>query len=298
MLTVMLVLALLFTGAAVVLLLGLPFVLSEPAAPEDRSWRDPAPFLFRLLLPVGRLYSGLQRKLPSGHRAVLERRLNAAGVGYAIVPEEVVVVRWVMAFIGLGLALFVYFAIGSLTPSWVIGLGVLPVLGYFYTDIWLRDQAKKRQHMLSKQFPFFMEILVLCMRAGVTFPSAVQQATGRLPEGPVKEEFIRYLREIRTGTRRREALERLSQRCQMAGVSNFVSAVNQAEDTGAALGSVLSDQAEQRRRERFLEAENQANKAPVKMLFPLIAFLFPITFVIIMFPIAIEMMNSGAGALF
>lgn len=285
-------------AASVILLLGLPFVLSEPAEPDSGIWRDPAPPVFGLLLPVTRLYTGLQGNLSGARRDPVERRLNAAGVGYAIMPDEFLVLRWLMGLVGILFALFLYFTIGSLTPAWILGLLTLPVLGYFYPDIWLHDQISKRQHRFRKQFPFLMEILVLCMRAGLTFPSAIQTATERLPAGPVKEEFVRYLREVRTGLRRRDALDRLAHRCQISAVANFVSAVNQAEETGAALGDVLSDQAEQRRRERFLRAENQANKAPVKMLFPLIVFLFPITLVIIMFPIVLQMIDSGVGGFF
>lgn len=281
-------------GVAVILVLGLPFVLSEPAEADTKAWRDPAPPLFRMLLPLARVYAGLQRRLPDELRARIGTRLNAAGLGYAITPEEFVIIRWLLTVIATGMAVFVYMTVGSFTLGWMTALAGLSILGYFYCDIWLHDQIKKRHHQMSKQFPFFMEILVLCMRAGLTFPSAVQQATGLLPNGPVKEEFVRYLRETRTGMRRREALDHLADRCQLAGVRNFVSAVNQAEETGAALGDVLADQAEQRRQERFLKAENQANKAPVKMLFPLVAFLFPITFVIIMFPIVIQMMETGS----
>jgi len=81
-------------------------------------------------------------------------------------------------------------------------------------------------------------------------------------------------------------------------VTNFVASVTQAEETGGSLGDVLADQARQRRQERFVRAEKLANQAPVKMLFPLIALLFPITFIIIGFPIVIQLVESGAFEIF
>jgi tight adherence protein C len=114
----------------------------------------------------------------------------------------------------------------------------------------------------------------------------------------VHEEFSRYLRETRTGVPRRVALDRLAARVVIPAVTNFVASVNQAEETGGSLGEVLADQARQRRQERFLRAEKLATQAPVKMLFPLIALLFPITFIIIGFPIVIQLIEAGAFALF
>lgn len=84
----------------------------------------------------------------------------------------------------------------------------------------------------------------------------------------------------------------------LPAVTNFVASVVQAEQTGGSLGDVLADQARQRRQERFLRAEKLANQAPVKMLFPLIALLFPVTFIIIGFPIAIQLLEAGALSLF
>jgi tight adherence protein C len=136
------------------------------------------------------------------------------------------------------------------------------------------------------------------MKAGLNFIAALEQAVGSLREGPVKQEFSRYLRESRAGLSRRAALDRLATRVMLPAVTNFVAAVSQAEQTGGSLGDVLADQTRQRRQERFLRAEKLANQAPVKMLFPLIALLFPTTFIIIGFPIVIQLLEAGALSLF
>jgi tight adherence protein C len=179
-------------------------------------------------------------------------------------------------------------------PMYIAVVGSLAPFAYLYPDIWLRDRTKSRQVRFEKEFPFFLDVLVLGMKAGLTFTAAVEQAIEQLRAGPVKQEFERYLRETRTGITRRAALDRLAARVVIPAVTNFVASVTQAEETGGSLGDVLADQARQRRQERFLRAEKLANQAPVKMLFPLIALLFPITFIIIGFPIVIQLIDSGA----
>jgi tight adherence protein C len=93
-------------------------------------------------------------------------------------------------------------------------------------------------------------------------------------------------------------MDRLAARIMLPAVTSFVAAVAQAEQTGGSLGEVLADQARRRRQERFLRAEKLANQAPVKMLFPLIALLFPTTFIIIGFPIVIQLLQAGVFTLF
>jgi tight adherence protein C len=286
----------LLAGLAVLMILGAPYVFSETSNEGDgeASWRDPAPGLFRLVLPIAQLYAGrARRRLGNQQRGLLERRLDAAGIGFAVTPDEFRAIQWLMTVIGAGLGALAISHFGY-SSTWILVAIALPSLAYFYPYVWLRDAIHKRQARIEKDFPFFMDVLALSMRAGLTFQAAVQQATAQLPDGPVRGEFIRFLRQTRTGVSRREALDRLAARIQIVGVSNFVAAVNQAEETGGALSDVLAGQAEQRRQERFNKAEKKANQAPVKMLFPLVALLFPITFVIVMFPIVVQLLDSGA----
>ena len=132
------------------------------------------------------------------------------------------------------------------------------------------------------------------MKGGLTLTAAIEQAVEQSREGPVREEFSRFLRDVRTGTLRKIGFDRLATRVVSPAVASFVAAVTQAEESGGALSEALADQARQRRQERFLRAEKLANQAPVKMLFPLIALLFPVTFIIIGFPIAVQLVESGA----
>jgi tight adherence protein C len=109
----------------------------------------------------------------------------------------------------------------------------------------------------------------------------------------MRDEFQRVMRDIRAGKGRAASMREMAERLDESAVSNFVTAVIQAEVMGMNLGPVLRAQADQRRSERFLRAEKLAMEAPVKMLLPLIGFIFPCTFIVLFFPIAMKFMNSG-----
>jgi tight adherence protein C len=131
------------------------------------------------------------------------------------------------------------------------------------------------------------------VEAGLNMAGAITQAVNKGPAGPLKNEFSLVLRDLRSGLTRTDALRRMDERIRVPQVSSFVSAVVQAEKLGASLGSTFRFQAEQRRVERFQLAEKMAMEAPVKLIFPLVAFIFPVTFVVLLFPIAIKFMQSG-----
>jgi tight adherence protein C len=282
---------------AIVLVVLIPFMLRSRAPVDglrDAAWRDELPLFVRLFRPLMRAYAGnVDDSLDPHRRDVLQSQLDNAGASYLMTPAEFIVIKRAALLLGLLFAAYMLFVLDVENPAYIVGvLGLIP-LAFMYPDIWLRDSMKRRHGKFEKEFPFFLDVLVLGMKAGLTFPAAVEQAVHQLNDGPVKQEFSRYLRETRTGVSRRVALDRLSARVLMPAVTNFVASVSQAEETGGSLGDVLGDQARQRRTERFLRAEKLANQAPVKMLLPLIGLLFPITFIIISFPIALKMYDSG-----
>lgn len=266
---------------------------------RDLAWRDRLPTALSALRPlVGWYAASVDLGLPAAKREVIQSQLNVAGAGYLLTPAELIVVRRIALVIGMALAVFVIVVLEVRDPLYLTLAASLAPLGFLYPNVCLRDAAKRRLARFEKDFPFFLDVLVLGMKAGLTFASAVEQSIDQVPEGPVREEFSRYMREVRSGASRRAALERVADRVAHPSVINFVASVTQAEETGGSLGEVLADQARQRRQERFLRAEKLANQAPVKMLFPLIALLFPITFIIIGFPIVIQLIEAGAFDIF
>lgn len=236
--------------------------------------------------------------MASQRREVLQAQLDAAGAAYLISPAEFIVIRRVVAALGTAVALAAIVLFELRDPIHLgIAAAVAP-LSFLYPDLRIREVTKRRQARFEKEFPFFLDVLVLAMKGGLNFTAALEQAVTSMAQGPVKQEFSRYLRESKAGLARRMALDRLASRIMLPAVTNFVAAVTQAEQTGGALGEVLADQARQRRQERFLRAEKLANQAPVKMLLPLIALLFPTTFIIIGFPIVVQLLHAGVFRLF
>jgi tight adherence protein C len=295
-------LAMTLAAFACSLLLMLPLALRSEAVvleARDTAWRDRLPLFLRVLRPALRWYApAVDASLRAHKREIVQSQLNAAGASYLISPAEFVVLQRLALATGVVIVPCAILVLQVRDPIYIAGTAALAPLAFLYPDLRLRELTKRRQSRFEKEFPFFLDVLVLAMKAGLNFTAAVEQAIAQLSDGPVRQEFSRYLREARTGVARRVALERLAGRVMLPAVANFSSAVIQAEQTGGALGEVLSDQARQRRSERFLRAEKLANQAPVKMLFPLIALLFPVTFIIIGFPIAMQLIEAGAMSLF
>ena len=138
-----------------------------------------------------------------------------------------------------------------------------------------------------------LDLVTLCVEAGLNLTGALQQAAAKGPAGPLREELHRVLRDVRAGKSRADALRGLAERVGEPAIANLVSTVIQAENMGMSLGPMLRAQGEQRRAERFARAEKAAMEAPVKMLLPLIACIFPCTFVIVFFPIAVRLVFEG-----
>jgi tight adherence protein C len=278
-------------GVAVFAILKLA-MRTRSKEPED--WRDPPPLIYKLFKPIVRLFSSDVKTIMS--EKLYERtqiRLSSGGMNYAIMPEELVTLKIVCMVFMLIVSVFLFSSDTGFSAEVQLFLIALVPLGYYYPDIWLRDITNQRRRRVSKEFPFLLDLLVLSMRAGLNYSTSLGQAIANLPEGPVKDEFGKLLREIRAGKIRREALLDLAKRMDIKSVNNFVAAINQAEETGGEIVDVLTLQAEQRRVERFNEAEAAANKAPVKMLLPLVMFLFPIIFMLIGFILVVKMAETG-----
>ncbi len=285
------------TGLA--LAAGLSFALATwvvsrlaAAVPEqDRTWYDVPPAGYRVLWwPVQWLAHYLAPWLSSARQAATLTRLRAAGLDFALNPAQYLAGRivWGLAFAAFGVWLAGSF---HLAPLWPAVAGFL--IGWLYPAIWLRDRIDLRRRQSLKALPFTLDLITLCVESGLNLTGAIAQAVDKGPAGALKDEFVRLLRDVRAGKPRTEALRELAARMNMAPVSNFVASLIQAEATGMSLGPILRAQADQRRIERFARAEKLAMEAPVKLLFPLIFFIFPCVFAILMFPIVMKFLASG-----
>ena len=284
---------------AIVLIAVVPLVLLRTNKHRDidllASDSNSGGLILRMIRPLLRLYTNLlKRELPAVKAAVLRIRLTQADLVMMLNPKEFVALRRFSLLFGLFFGWIIVQLLRMQDAANIFALlAGLATLGHMYPDIWLNDKVKVRKNQIEKAFPFFLDLLVLMMRAGMPFAGAVQQGINKINDGPLKREFIRYQRDIRTGVSRADALESLAARIDIPAITNFASAIIQAEETGGSITNLLANQAQQRRKERFLRAEKKANEAPVKMLAPLVGLLFPITFMIISVPIIVQFLDSG-----
>jgi tight adherence protein C len=285
---------LLITGlvaiAAVLLFIGVRQAFVEPPD-EDRTFKDKPPLYFRVFWPIISVISfNLGGLITQNYRKKQQKKLTAAGFNFAINADQFFAAKVLGAIFCIAVSMIIFSPLGSPPTPFLIVAGLL---GFFYVDIWLRDQTQLRQRTILKSFPFYLDIMTLSLEAGLNVNSALQQAVDKSMDGPLRVEFGRVLRDVRSGRTRAEAFQDFAGRVQLAPVTNWVSAVVHAEKQGANLAPLLRAQAEQRRVERFQRAEKLAMEAPVKMLGPLILCIMPCTFLIIGFPIAMKFVGQG-----
>lgn len=287
----------------VALLIGIAFVafaaavvysavrLKNEVPDEDREFLDPLPRALRLLWPLIRLVDYyICRLIPASMLAGPAESLRLSGLLYLMSPTQFIALC-VVSLTGFTVATAVVLSSANLFNWWwVIATASL---GYIYPKIWLKESLKKRQKLILKSLPTYLDFLTMSVEAGLNMAGAISQAVAKGPSGPLKNEFAFVLRDLRSGLTRADALRRMEERVRVPQVSSFISAVVQAERMGASLGQTFRTQAEQRRIERFQIAEKLAMEAPVKLIFPLVAFIFPVTFMVLMFPIAMKFMQSG-----
>ena len=260
-----------------------------------------APLVDRTLRPLMARMSGRLSGMASvSFTQQTEKRLALAGN-----PGELRVADWmgiktVGAVIGgvVFTLLFVLPGPVKLGPlgSFPLNLIMIPVglyLGYAVPEFWLGGRDKKRQKAILLQIPDALDLLTISVRAGLGFDGALGKVVEKL-QGPLTEEFRRALAEIRVGKPRRDALRDIVPRTEVTALTNFIGAIIQAEQLGVSISKVLQVQSEQLRIERRQRAEEQAAKAPIKMLFPLVGCIFPSLFIVILGP-AIILIIVGLG---
>ncbi len=265
--------------------------LKDEVPTEDREFLDPLPKLLRMIWPLIRLMDyHMCQLIPPRLLAGPAESLRLSGLLYLMSPTQFI------ALCLVSLALFGVIAAVVLQSAglfeWYI-VAIVSAVGYSYPRIWLKNALKKRQKAIIKALPTFLDFLTMSVEAGLNMAGAITQAVAKGPQGPLKNEFGGVLRDLRSGLTRADALRRMEERVRIPQVSSFISAVIQAERMGASLGATFRAQAEQRRVERFQIAEKLAMEAPVKLIFPLVAFIFPVTFLVLLFPIAVKFMQSG-----
>ena len=171
---------------------------------------------------------------------------------------------------------------------------VAAILGFFMPDNWLNDIRKAYIKKVAKELPTLLDFLTLALESGQNLGGAIRLTIDKAPQGVLRLEMSRVMRDISAGVPRADALFQMQQRVDVKEITMMVAAIIQAEKMGTSLGPVLREQAMQRRTERFLLAEKKAFEAPVKMIAPLVIFIFPCTFAFLGYFLYQKVAGSGA----
>ncbi len=257
----------------------------------EREHMDEPPAFMQPMWPLIRLMTFfLSSNLPAEWLNKLDAKLQKNGVSFSVTAEEYFSACVVFALSFPALAWMAMASSGKVDPMLLI---MLALLGVFLPELWMRDARHKRDAELIRNLPVYLEYLSMCVDAGLNFAGALKQAVEKGPKGAMRNEFRIVLRDINSGQTRADALTRLEKRVDISDISVFVRAVIQAERMGSSMKDTLVIQAEQRLNERFQRAEKMAMEAPVKLVIPLVVFIFPLTFVILLFPIVIKFLEQG-----
>jgi len=171
----------------------------------------------------------------------------------------------------------------------VVAIAAVTATVVWWTPIfWLRKRYQARLILIERHLPFFLDVVGLGLDAGQNLQTALQLACDHLHEGPLKVEWLRTLSDIRTGSKRSDALRQLGERIELTVLRQLISALIQGESLGLGMAHVIEVYAVQQRAQRLMRAEKLALQAPIKMLFPLALFIFPCTFLVLGFPVFIQ----------
>lgn len=303
-----------FIGLGVLVLFGVALIVmgmrssSQPDAIVDRlsqftertmtleELELQQPFSQRVLVPLTKSILGrLGQYGPKQSAERLRISLAQAGNPGNLTPSMFGGIRLALAAILLLIVGAVTFSQGLALTEALMYTGLGAMMGYLLPGIWLGQEIKKRKKALVKALPDALDLLCICVEAGLSFDQAMQRLTEKWDD-PLSREFKRVLSDTRLGRPRRDAMKDMIDRCGVDDVQTFIGAIIQAEQLGVSIGRILRIQSDQMRIRRRQRAEEEAHKAPIKMLFPMVFLIFPALFVVILGP-AVPRLMGGLGGL-
>jgi len=256
------------------------------------------PFSERVLLPLIRQVGQMTTRFtPEAALEATQHKLDLAGNPGNLDPKMFMAIR-IIASVGLGFVLLLAFSF-SPAPNWIQNLGLTGLfvaLGYFLPELWLSSKITRRQDEVVKALPDALDLLTVCVEAGLGFDAALGKLTEKW-DNELALAFGRVLQEVRLGKTRREALRDMSYRLDVPDVTSFIAAVLQAEQLGVSMGKILRIQSDQMRIKRRQRAEQKAHQAPIKMLFPMALLIFPTIWLVLLGPAVLLLKNSALSGI-
>lgn len=224
------------------------------------------------------------------YRKKIENSLRTAGLGKELNVDE---------FIGMQILWGLLFPLVLLFFNFALDLGLHPALvvilggaGFAFPNLYASDSKKKRNLAIQIDLPFFIDLLALTTEAGMDFIGAIQRIVEKAPDSVLADEFKEMLAEIRVGSSRADALRSLAHRIDLSEIMSLVAIIIDADQAGVAIHKVLKDQSEQMRLERFVRAEKAGARASQAIMVPLVLFIVPAVFIVVLGPVALSFMGQ------
>lgn len=295
-----------FSAVAGVIYLSLDTVFSEERRVSRRlkdmgEWESQQarevepllkPFNQRVARPAGDALRGAARLVaPHGYIERLRQQVVLAGSPAGVEAERIVAVKILgtLAVAALFTAISVFRGLSGST--WLFVVAPLVALAFLGPDMWLSSRVSNRQAMIRRALPDMLDMLTISVEAGLGFDAALAKLV-RNSDGPLAVEFARVLQEIQAGVDRSDALRHMAARTEVTELNAFIMAIIQAEVFGISISGVLRTQAAEMRTKRRQYAEEMAQKAPVKLVFPLILCILPTTLIVILGPAIISAIDA------
>ncbi len=251
------------------------------------------PFSERVVMPIIRRLGEMSSRFTPQHVVEQTRvRLELAGNPGRIDASTFMVLHFVSAgvFGGLVFLISLFSQTFTLPIKLAIVLGFI-ILGYFFPDLWIRSKINSRQKAVRRAMPDALDLLTICVEAGLGFDAAMSKVNEKW-DNELSMAFGRVIREIQLGKLRRDALRDMSDRLGLAEMTSFVAAIIQSEMLGVSMARVLRIQSDQMRLKRRQHAEEEAHKAPIKMIFPMGLFIFPALMIVLLTPAGLRLYGS------
>jgi len=257
------------------------------------------PITERIIYPIARKLGQLAlRFTPQNAIQQTTKKLELAGNPGGMDAT----VFWALRIAGLSLGALLFF-VATIAPegSFLKGRGLLigipaAAVGFFLPELWLQGRISKRQNDVRKAMPDALDLLTICVEAGLGFDAAMSKVYEKW-DNVVAISFGRVIREIQLGKLRRDALKDMAERLGVSEMTSFIAAVIQSEQLGVSLARVLRIQADQMRIKRRQLAEEAAAKAPIKMLIPMALLIFPSICIVLMTPAVLMLMQSALSGI-
>lgn len=252
---------------------------------------DKTSFSQRALTPFyERISKFLIKATPRRKINILKKKLEKAGLLKSSTPENWLYTRiMIMLIFSILFGLLIYLSTASFIKSLLFALIIMLLISTCF-NFYLSKRINTRKKMIVRELPYTLDLITVSVEAGLSFDGAMSRVIMNI-SGELCDEFAKTLKEIRMGIQRKVALKNMSERCEVKELSMLLTSLIQADDLGVGLSNVLRVESVALREHRTQMAREKAMKAPIKMLFPLIFFIFPSIFIVILGPAILKIMD-------